>query len=952
MRRLIIGFGAFLFLVVTIALVVPFFLPKDAIKERVVAIVEQQLGWRLRLDGPVSLALLPGFSLTAEDIGLSGEAGADGIEFARADAIEFGLAWEGLFGGAIQVTRINLDTPNILLEIGPDGLTSWEPRRRLGGQPEADPADTEASPAQNEPASEDAAGSAADKLGPLQRIGVDRFSIANGVVLYSDLQTGDRFNIEGLNLVVTAPDLSGEVTVEGELDWNGTPVALAGSLTGPLAFAGGEQVPLAIGVSTGENRISIEGSAGMEPLRMDLAFSASGPSVSGLAAVAGDPLPRDPGAFSVSAKFSGDEASMALSDLSATVGSFVIDGSLDADLAGASPDLSGRFVLDQGSLADLLALAGQDFNASGTLGADLAFSASGADVPSLLATLDLTGSASLSSGVVSGLGLASAVGGDPAADSIKDIGLKLNISGLDGPLSLSGAMSWRGEGFTIMGKATPAPLLGGMAAPVNAQIKGGRFSAGFDGRATASGNLEGAVSLETADLRTLLAWMGQPVEAGNGLKNFKVSGLFTVEENAIGFDETNFRLDGTSGRANGKVSLGAIPTITAKLDLGTLLLDPYLESGGGGSAGSGSAGGASSSSGGGAASSSGWSDAPIDFSGLKAVNADLAISAKEIHWKEIRIGKSILTAAIKNGVLDAELKELNLYEGKADGRIVLNGSSGTPSVKANFDLADLDAHPALRDAVNTRWLEGRAYMALDISASGASQRQLVQNLNGTARFEFADGAIRRINIPKMVRGLSVETFLGWQDASEEKTDFSSLSASMAISNGIAQTDDLSLIGPLVRITGGGTTNMPERTLDWKVDPKIVASLEGQAAPRPKGTDKKMAGLGVPIIISGSWDNPKIYPDIAGILENPAAAYKQLENMGGDLVKILKQKPDEAISNVANEAIKRATGGNTQIDVQKVIEGKVDDKEVLKAVEEGFGLPSGLLGTFGGKKKQE
>lgn len=948
MRRLIIGLGAFLFLVVTIAFVAPFFLPKDAIKERVVAIVEQQLGWRLRLDGPVSLALLPGFSLTAQDIGLSGEAGADGIEFARADAIEFGLAWEGLFGGAIQLTRITLDKPNILLEIGPAGVTSWEPRRRLGGQAEADGAEPQASQPL-EDAGAEGGESTADNLGPLQRIGVDRFSITDGVVVYSDLQTGERFDIEGLNLVVTAPDLSGEITVEGALDWNGKPVALAGSLTGPLAFAGGEQVPLAINVSSGENKVSLEGTAGMEPVRMDLAFSASGPSVSELAALAGDPLPKDPGAFSVSAKFSGDEASMALSDLSATIGSFVIDGSLDADLAGVSPDLSGRFVLDQGSLADLLALAGQDLSASGTLGADLAFSASGADVPSLLATLDITGSASLASGEVSGLGLASAVGGDPAADSIEDIGLKLNISGLDGPLSLSGAMSWRGEGFTIMGKATPAPLLGGMAAPVNAQIKGGRFSAGFDGRATARGNLEGAVSLETADLRTLLAWMGQPVEAGSGLKNFKVSGLFTIEENAIGFDETNFRLDGTSGRANGKVSLGAIPTITARLDLGTLLLDPYLETGGG-SAGSGS-GGAASSSGGGTAQTSGWSDAPIDFSGLKAVNADFAISAKEIHWDKIRIGKSSLTAAIKDGVLDAELKELNLYEGTADGRVVLNGASGTPSLKADFNLADLDAHPALRDAADTRWLEGRANMALDISASGASQRQLVQNLNGTARFEFADGAIRRINIPKMVRGLSVETFLGWQDNSEEKTDFSSLAASMTITNGIAKTDDLSLIGPLVRVTGGGTTNMPERTLDWKVDPKIVASLEGQAAPRPKGTDKKMSGLGVPIVISGSWDNPKIYPDIAGILENPAAAYKQLENMGGDLVKILKQKPDEAVSNVANEAIKRVTGGNTQIDVQKVIEGDVDDKEVLKAVEEGFGLPSGLLGTFGGKKKE-
>ena len=56
-------------------------------------------------------------------------AGADGVEFARAAEIDFGLAWGGLFGGDIRLTHVNLDQPVILAEIGPDGSTSWSPRR-------------------------------------------------------------------------------------------------------------------------------------------------------------------------------------------------------------------------------------------------------------------------------------------------------------------------------------------------------------------------------------------------------------------------------------------------------------------------------------------------------------------------------------------------------------------------------------------------------------------------------------------------------------------------------------------------------------------------------------------------------------------------------------------------------------------------------------------------------
>ncbi|WP_346906365.1 AsmA family protein [uncultured Roseibium sp.] len=962
MRRLLIGLGAFFFLLVTIVLAVPFFLPKDAIKQQVVSVVEDQLGWRLRLDGPVSLSLLPGFSLTAENVGLSGEAGADGIEFAKAEAVNFGLAWEGLFGGEIRLTGIELTKPDIFLEIGPSGTTSWQPRRRFEEteSPDTSSGQTAETPAPSAPESNEPA--AAREAGFIRKIGVDRFAITQGNVVYSNRQTGEKVELKALDLTVSAPDLEGDVDLEGRFDWQDNPVAVAGSISAPLSFVGGEEVPVSLTVSSGDASFAVTGKAGLNPAQADVTISASGPSVSQLAALFGNPLPKDPGSFSVEGHLAGNETTVALNDLKATVGSFGLGGSFDADLAGQVPALSGRVMLDKGSLADLLALAGQDLAASGNLKADLAFTASGGEAPELLATLNLKGNANLESGEVSGLGLASVAGGDPSADTIKDISLSLNIDGLDGPLALNGGMSWRGEGFTVTGKATPAPLLAGIAAPVTAQIKGQRFSAGFDGRIQSRGGLEGALSLETADLRSLLAWVGQPVSAGSGLKTFKVSGLFSAQENAIGFEETSFVLDKTSGKANGRVTFGKTPTVTANLNLGTLVLDPYLggsSGGGGGSShsGGGNASGNTGGNGGGNGGSSGtgggWSTAPIDFSGLKAVNADFSVTSNEIVWDALQIGNSVLKTKIQDGVLTADLQKLSLYGGSASGNLTLNGAGTAAGVKASFHLENLDAHPFLRDAADTRWLHGRAFMDMDLAAVGGSERQLVENLNGTARVEFADGSLRGINIPQIVRGLSVKTLLGWAEGSEEKTDFSSMSANFRITNGVAVTDDFSLIGPLVRVSGGGSTNMPERTLDWRVEPKIVPTLEGQApAPRAKGADKKLAGLGVPVIAKGPWDNPRIYPDIAGILENPEAAYKQLQSMGGDLFNALKdKKPDEALADVANEAIKRATGGKTQIDIQKVIEGDVNDQDVLKAVEEGFGLPSGLLGSFGKKKKE-
>jgi AsmA protein len=156
---------------------------------------------------------------------------------------------------------------------------------------------------------------------------------------------------------------------------------------------------------------------------------------------------------------------------------------------------------------------------------------------------------------------------------------------------------------------------------------------------------------------------------------------------------------------------------------------------------------------------------------------------------------------------------------------------------------------------------------------------MVSGLSGAAKLEFTDGAIRGINIAKTMRGLTTGILSGWQENAAEKTDFATLGASFKIAKGQAQTADLKLVGPLVRMAGGGTVDLPGKTLKFRVDPQIVASLEGQ------GGNADLQGLGVPIVIAGPWDRPSIYPDIDGILTNPTAAYEQLNRLGGGLVSL-------------------------------------------------------------------
>ena len=223
----------------------------------------------------------------------------------------------------------------------------------------------------------------------------------------------------------------------------------------------------------------------------------------------------------------------------------------------------------------------------------------------------------------------------------------------------------------------------------------------------------------------------------------------------------------------------------------------------------------------------------------------------------------------------------------------VDASGKVPTQRIRLSLVNFDAYPFLKDIAGFESLEGTGAISLDLTASGGSQRAMVSALSGPATFEFTDGAIRGVNIAKTMRSLSTGILSGWQENAAEKTDFAALGASFKVAKGQAQTTDLRLAGPLVRITGAGTVDLPAQTLKFQVDPQLVATLEGQ------GGKADLQGLGVPVIIAGPWARPSIYPDIEGILKDPVAAYEQLNRLGGGLVSLPGAAGGESASAIGD-----------------------------------------------------
>jgi len=170
---------------------------------------------------------------------------------------------------------------------------------------------------------------------------------------------------------------------------------------------------------------------------------------------------------------------------------------------------------------------------------------------------------------------------------------------------------------------------------------------------------------------------------------------------------------------------------------------------------------------------------------------------------------------------------------------------------------------------------------------------------------FSDGAIRGVNIAQMTRNIQLGNIAGLSDGTSLKTDFSAFSTSFNIARGIAQTNDIKILSPLVRVTGAGVADLPRRTLNFRINPKFVASIEGQ------GGGGDLTGIEVPILVRGPWSNPTIAPDIEGLLRDPSRVIDAAKDIGKVLEKALGDDPEKALKEAIRnpgDFLKQLSGG--------------------------------------------
>ena len=191
-------------------------------------------------------------------------------------------------------------------------------------------------------------------------------------------------------------------------------------------------------------------------------------------------------------------------------------------------------------------------------------------------------------------------------------------------------------------------------------------------------------------------------------------------------------------------------------------------------------------------------------------------------------------------------------------------------------------------------LIGRGELHADVRMVGLSEAEIRRSLDGTSSFAFRDGALKGVNIAKLIRDASGKLGLGGGQAdtgTPGQTDFTEISASLKMSNGVIRNQDLEAKSPLLRIDGKGQVDLPKESIEDLMTTKLVKSLSGQGG---KGRDE-LAGIAFPVRVSGPLSKPSYRPDLEAALSAKAKA--EFEEKKAEVQQKAEEKVKEKLDGV-------------------------------------------------------
>ena len=241
----------------------------------------------------------------------------------------------------------------------------------------------------------------------------------------------------------------------------------------------------------------------------------------------------------------------------------------------------------------------------------------------------------------------------------------------------------------------------------------------------------------------------------------------------------------------------------------------------------------------------------VNLQPLQAADARVQLRVARLLRPPYRIDDLDLQARIDNGAL--ALQRLN---GRAwGGRFEASGTAdaGSNQLALRLRADNVDVRALLNDTVGFDTLRGRGRIEADLRSRGSTVGVLRAVLQGRLAFTLAPAAISGVDL--------TQTLSGWRQASlsnsdlvaadaQRQTDFSALSGSFDLRNGVGRNTDFDGRSEFLRLSGEGTVDLVQSRIDYLLRARVLNTAGGGAGPEMA----LLNGVTVPVEVNGPFGN--------------------------------------------------------------------------------------------------
>ncbi|MFC8750851.1 AsmA family protein [Pseudomonas oryzihabitans] len=428
--------------------------------------------------------------------------------------------------------------------------------------------------------------------------------------------------------------------------------------------------------------------------------------------------------------------------------------------------------------------------------------------------------------------------------------------------------------------------------------------------------LAGRVSIARLDLRAFLDSIGVELPAmadAKTLQRFEMNAQVQASRNALALDDFNFQLDDSTLKGRVAVADIARRALRVQLSGDRLDLDRYLPAK---AAAARQANGARqeevaqvdaiATQGNSplpeAPTQHAWSqETLLPVERLRSLDAEVDLGLQHLTLNRLPFEGASLKARAADGQLQLSALEGELFGGRfaAEGALDVRGVQ--PQLTARERIKGVPVERILQAQGQKPPVEGLLDLDADLRSSGASQRSLIDNLGGTARFALRNGQLIDANVEsQLCQGIALlnrkplELPHGGQN-----TPFRQLSGSLSIVNGVARNQDLSVSVPGLAVKGAGDIDLRTLGLDYRLGITVQGDTNAAADPGCQ-VGERYADIEWPL-------------QCRGPLELGAKACRLDREAMGQIVA-------RAAGNRLNEKIEEKLGDKISPDIQNAIRG--------------------------------